>query len=111
MNLSLTCALYLPGTVGKDEGEEQVKYTYFFYLDCSYSSEDTRESLKLGWSGVVPRCLAPAVQQKYVSESSSAGCRRGMDGGGRRSSVSLSCLRNFHFAAAKAIDIAAGAFS
>ena len=78
MNLILTSALYLPGTVGKDAEEEQFKGTYFFYLDPSYSSEHTQECLKVHWLGVVPCCLAPAVQKKYVSELSSAGCHCGM---------------------------------
>lgn len=54
MNLILSCALYLPETVSNNAGEEQVKGTEFFYLDPSYSSEHTQESLKLNCLGAVP---------------------------------------------------------
>lgn len=75
--LTLTCARYLVGTLDSAAGEKEFKSTYFFYLDPVYSSEYDQECLK-HCLGLVPCCLAPDIQKKYVSESSSAGCHCGM---------------------------------
>lgn len=61
------------GILDRAAGEKEVKYTYFFCLDLLYSSECVQECFK-HFLGLVPRCLAPDMQKKYVSESSSAGC-------------------------------------
>lgn len=65
------------GILDRAAGEKEVKCSYIFYLDLLYSSECAQECLK-HCLGLVPHCLAPDAQKKYVSESSSVGCHCGM---------------------------------
>jgi len=58
--MNLTCTLYLPGTVGKGAGEEQVKGSYFFYLAPHIVQSVLRIALNcIGWLWVLVAWFLP----------------------------------------------------